>query len=113
LHLIEQNRIENDLAWLVNRAFLHAYIGNLRRAYAFYRKAEGYQPNPEVLRQVDEFLEWLSGQEPDKVEVLFCIGVVAWRIRGDLVVAEREFQQFLSRCQNDTYAREQEMVRVG
>lgn len=110
LALIEQNRIEGDLAWLVNRAFLHAYLGNLRRANVFYRKAEGYQTNAEVLRQVDEFLEWLSGQEPDKVEILFCIGMVAWRIRGDLVVAEREFQLFLSRCPQGMYAGERQMV---
>jgi hypothetical protein len=60
LRLIEQNRIEGDLAWLVNRAFLHAYLGNLGRANVFYRKAEGYEPDPDVLRQVDEFLEAIS-----------------------------------------------------
>ena len=110
LAMLEGNRSPQDPAWLFSRAFLYAYIGNLTRTRAAYRTLEGMTLNTDVLMQVEEFLYWMLREEPQKIEVLYCLGLIAWKIRGDLVAAEKELSEFIAKCPPDRYARERRSV---
>ena len=112
LAMLKRHRSPQDPAWLFNRAFLYAYIGNLTRARAAYRTLEGMVPNTDVLLQVEEFLYWMLKDEPQKIEVLYCLGLIAWKIRGDLVAAEKELSEFIAKCPPGRYVGERRNVAM-
>lgn len=108
---IERIDGENDPTWHFSRAFLQAYQGDLRKANQSYlRIAELGVSEPRLLTEVDEFLYWLLSEEPEKVEIYYCLGVIAWRIRGDYESARKEFGDFMRLCPPGRFVRDREIV---
>lgn len=99
LKLLRANRAELDPAWYYNMAFLEAYRGNLLGAAQYYRALQRLSTNDSVNEQVDRFLEWLREEEPELVQLSFCEGYIAWKIRGDKVAALAEFREFVRRAE--------------
>jgi hypothetical protein len=55
-------------------------------------------------------LYWVIREEPEKVQIYYCLGVIAWRIRGDHEAAQREFRDFLRLCPPEQFAKDREVV---
>ena len=51
-------------------------------------------------------------EEPQKIEVLYCLGLIAWKIRGDLVSAEKELSEFIAKCPPGRYVGERRNVAM-
>jgi hypothetical protein len=90
---------ETDSSWIYSEAFFYAYEGNLKTAKKWYDKAFRKDTNSTVLVEVEEFLSWVLKDEPEKVQLWFCLGLINYFGKEDLVVAQRDFQTFLSEAQ--------------
>lgn len=110
-------REQQDAIWELNRAFLLACEGKLRRARAAYEKAitKGIpQAQTDVtVGQVEGFIDWKAQQEPRRPELWFCLAIVNWRLKGDLVQARRDFDRFVATCSPGQYAREVDELRAA
>jgi len=85
-----------DVAWRYSLAFLCAYEGNMKQAREEYHKAfQGPLQDPTVPVQVEEFLHMVLEEEPDKVQLYYCSGLVNLRAKQDRAAARRDFSFFL------------------
>ncbi|HLG25859.1 MAG TPA: hypothetical protein VI588_03675, partial [Candidatus Gracilibacteria bacterium] len=79
-------------AWNCSMAFLYAYNGNLNVAIRHYRKAAMAAVEPDIIAQVESFLCWVLEKEPEKYQLYYCLGFFNWKIKGDVVQAEKDFR---------------------
>ena len=64
-----------DAAWRYNEAFLHAYDGDLQRAYVSYRSAfDSPLADPTVPTQCEEFIQGIVEAEPHRPWLYYCLG---------------------------------------
>ena len=65
-----------DAAWRYNEAFLHAYDGDLQRAYVSYRSAfDSPLADPTVPTQCEEFIQGIVEAEPHRPWLYYCLGL--------------------------------------
>lgn len=84
-----------DRSWQYSLAFLLAYRGELQQARKQYQKAqEGQIPSRTVLR-IEDFIEWVLEEEPEKVQLHFCLAMVNDGQKGDRKRALEEFEAFV------------------
>lgn len=101
-----------DPTWLYSKAFLKAYEGDLRSAADLYRKAFRKDPSdPSVPIQTEEFMNIVLAEEPHRVELHFCLGLVNYKSKKDLAAARRDFEHFLARTGEEQHARERGLAR--
>lgn len=85
-----------DGTWFYNIAFLYAYEGDLFSAHKYYIKAlNKTTTNVDVLIQIEEFINWLLIQEPNKAQLHFCIALINYHGKKDNKVALDEFKLFI------------------
>jgi tetratricopeptide (TPR) repeat protein len=97
-----------DATWRFNHAFLLAYEGDMRQAVRIYRIAfRGIYPD-QVPFQVEQFICWVLEEEPDKVQLHFCLGLINLFAKGDRERALRDLELFLERAPEDRFHEERE-----
>jgi tetratricopeptide (TPR) repeat protein len=93
---IDSCKGEDDAAWLYSKAFLHLYEGDLDQAYKAYRDAFGRRHTaPDLPVQVEHFIQQVLEGEPEKVLLLYGLGLINRKAKGDLVAARNDFAQLL------------------
>ncbi|NQU45406.1 hypothetical protein HQ520_19160 [bacterium] len=92
-----------DGTWLFSRAFVEAYEGDLKTASRCYQKAMEMEIGSHLVSDVEEFLSWVFEQEPDKVQLLFCLGYINERIKDDGKLAVEHFSEFLDKCDRNCF----------
>lgn len=92
---IERCRGEEDGTWRYNEAFLLAYEGDLDSGYRAYSRAfESPLGEPTVPTQSEEFIQLVIDEEPERVWLYFCTGIINYRAKGDLLAARHDLQKF-------------------
>ncbi len=76
-------------------AFLFAYRGNLREARKIYRNALKSKLPTETFIEINIFIQDVLENEPDKIQLWFCIGWIFWKGLGDIVNAKKSFVKFI------------------
>jgi tetratricopeptide (TPR) repeat protein len=96
IRLLESCRGESEATWCYSLAFLYAYQGKLDDAERQYKKAFTRPCEQSVFFEVEEFIEWVLGQEPDKFQLHYCIGLINLTAKGDRRRAVRDFESFIA-----------------
>ncbi|MBI4232723.1 hypothetical protein HY605_05835 [Candidatus Peregrinibacteria bacterium] len=97
LREIRKCRTIRDATWRYSYAFLVAYCGKMLRARRMYQSAfEHHCNSADVPLQTEEFMIWLLQEEPDKVQLHFCLGLVNWHAKDDKKQAVQDFRKFLA-----------------
>lgn len=95
--LITKCRDDADSTWWYSRAFLHAYQGKMDEALSDYRHAfEGPGADKSVPIQCEDFIQTILKEEPDRIQLHFCLGLINYRAKEDYAVAAEDFGRFLS-----------------
>lgn len=94
--LIEKCAIVEDAAWMWSKAFLHAYEGDLDSAYRTYLKAfAAPSENTRLAVECEEFIHLVLEEERDRQQLLFALGMINHRAKGDLTSAKADFETFV------------------
>ena len=99
-------RNSSDAAWRYSEAFLHAYVGDLQRAYESYRRAfESPLADPSVPTQCEEFILGIVEEEPERQWLYFCLGLINYRGKGDPMAALADFRRFVDEVDTERFAK--------
>jgi len=101
---------KNTGTWNYNMGFLLAYSGDLQSALRHYRRATTYFVEVEVINQIEDFLWWVFETEPNKYQLLYCLGFFEWKAKGDLVSAKSNFKEFLGKGNASEFRKEREFA---
>jgi hypothetical protein len=101
-HLAKNN---NDSIWLINVAFLNAYCGDLDSAYYAYRRAFEKAITPDAHLQTEEFIRKILKDEPEKFQLYYCLGLIYFFFRHDLVLAKEAFGDFKERAVGTVFSK--------
>lgn len=110
LKLLEPMRREADGVWYWNVGFLYAHKGNLKKASQLYRSGALAGLPPDVPAQLEEFMTWVMHEDPSKVQIHYCLGLLNRDVKGDADRAKEEFQDFLRLAPPAKFEREKELV---
>jgi hypothetical protein len=80
----------------LDMAFFYAYEGKLTQATGYYRKAFALNPESRLLVEVEEWFIWILSQEPDKTHLHYCLGLINYFGKKDLIKAKQDFENFLN-----------------
>ena len=95
-----------DATWRYGEAFLHAYDGDLQRAYVSYRSAFNSQhADPTVPTQCEEFIQGIIEEEPDRPWLYYCLGLINHRAKDDPVAALNDFRRFVDTVDTERFAK--------
>ena len=101
---IEACSKNEDPTWMYSLAFLRAYVGDLQGAYKMYRDAaRAAHTDLSTPVQAEEFIQHVLDEEPDKTQLFFCLGMLNYRLKGDLPAAHRDLSRFLHETPADTH----------
>ncbi len=82
--------------WQYNYAFLLAYEGNMNEAVKQYKVAvDEVFEEPKVVLEVIEFIMWVLDIEPNKTQLLFCLGMIYYYAIKDFSLALQDFKKFV------------------
>lgn len=85
--------------WRYSIAFLYAYKGDLTRARDEYKYAfQSRRIDAELPVHVEEFINAVIAQEPDKVQLHFANALVNEYAKEDVGSAVHHYEQFLATC---------------
>lgn len=100
-----------DVTWRYSRAFLLAYEGDTRRAREEYNEAfHGRLSDVTIPVQVEEFIQLVLDEEPDKVQLYFFLGLINLRAKDDPEAAGRDFRNFLDAQGSDQFPEERSLA---
>lgn len=94
---IEQNDCTADLGL----AFLFAYQKRLDNALARYRAAIKIGIASPSMVEIEEFIEWIVGLEPDNYSLYYCLGYINYEMKKDYSVAKGDFLKYLEQAKGD------------
>lgn len=95
-----------DPAWRYSEAFLHAYDGDLQRAYESYRRAfKSPLTDPTVPTQCEEFIQGIVEEEPERQWLYYCLGLINYRGKDDPMAALRDFRRFVDTVDAGRFAK--------
>lgn len=105
-------KLKKELGGVFNydMAFLCGYERDLAGAIRHYRKAIGYDVEPDIITQVEDFICLFLEQEPDKYQLFHCLGFFYWKVKGDLILAETAFNNFLNTGDKNEFIKERELA---
>lgn len=108
---IDACRSVDDSTWMYSDAFLSAYEYDLERSYRVYRKAFEYPTVDQTLGvQVEEFIQIVIDEEPQRTDLHYCLGLINYRLKFDLDAARSDFSKFLIGTRREDYPRQHEAV---
>ncbi len=99
-----------DVSWRYSYAFLLAYTGRLKDAKAAYERAFERTGDKSIPLQCEMFITWVLEQEPEKVQLHYCLGLINWHGKGDLPQAASDMQKFLDLASDTDFP---EMKRIA
>lgn len=85
-----------------DEAFFYAYDGRLSDAERCYKKAFNKSSNSSILVEIEEFLLWILSEEPTKVQLYFCLGIINYFGKEDISQAQKDFSTFLNKTDDST-----------
>lgn len=89
---------DRNAAWQYSLAFLEAYEGNLEQAHKIYKRAfKGIVPDETPL-DVEMFMCDVLDKQPEKIQLLYCLGLVNYFVKRDFTSAMRDFQAFIQKA---------------
>ena len=92
----------DDASWRYGEAFLSGYEADLDSAYRWYRDAISAPLSDETVPiQCEEFIQIVLETEPQRYWLGFCLGLINYRAKGDLVAARRDLMAFLDRAKRE------------
>jgi len=100
---IKKCRNESDATWRYSYAFLLAYKGELKKAVKMYKKAAQHYCGPGIPLQTEEFILWMLEQEPEKVQLYFCLGMINWKGKEDREQAIKDFEKFTQEAKGKNF----------
>ena len=102
-----------NATWLLNRAFLLAYKGNLTLAYREYKRAST-RPKEEfydgLINKVEDFIQLMISQNKDIHQLHYCLGIINKEFKGDFLLAKQDLEKFLSVTPINIFSREKEIA---
>lgn len=63
----------------------------------------------ETINQIEDFINWVIDENPDKYHLNFCLGFFNWQIRGDTLLAKNNFINFLTLCKPNEFVKEKKV----
>ena len=101
-----------DTTWRYSEAFLHAYEGDLKSAGDSYKRAFRKPPESGTAAiQSEEFIHLVLDEEPDKVQLYFCLGLINLKEKRDLAAARRDLARFLSLTKDGQFQKERDLAQ--
>lgn len=100
----------NDPVWHFNLAFLLAYQNDLYKSIREYNICSKYEIAPSTISEIEDFLVWILEEEPEKYQYHYCLGYYNWNIKGDLLRAIEDFNEFLKHAKQGEFVKEQELT---
>lgn len=97
--------------WRYSKAFLDAYKGKMNDAERTYRAAFKLEGQAETYLEVEEFLDWMVHEEPDKVQLHYCLGLVNHHLKGDRERAREDFNRFLDSTSENQFPEQRAKAR--
>jgi hypothetical protein len=106
------NNVQNA-TWLLNRAFLLAYKGNLTASYREYKRAltrpiEEFDDG--LINKVEDFIELMISQNKNVHQLHYCLGIINKEFKGDFLLAKQDLEKFLSATPINTFIKEKEIA---
>lgn len=92
---IRKCKNNEDAAWRYSYAFLLAYSENMKTAGRMYHSAFRKTNNNDLLSQVEEFIIWVISENPEKIQLHFCLGLINQYGKGDRGLALQDYEVFL------------------
>ena len=99
LELARKN--QKNYTWLLNRAFLFSYLGELDNAYKAYVRLMKKSMSMSTILESEEFIWKIYKEEPDKIQLLYALGVVNYFIKKDHKLALNYFIEFSESIKED------------
>ena len=100
---------KKNASWKYNYAFLFAYEGNLDRAEKEYRQAiRGYIPDPGFIFEIIDFILWVLDNEPEKVQLHYCLGIIYYFAVDDKALTIHEFEKFIGSTRDTQFINQRE-----
>jgi hypothetical protein len=87
-------RNERDSTWQLSLAFLSAYEGDLDEAHRLYKRAFHGHFDPIIAFDVESFILEVLEKEPSRVQLRYCLGMINYLYKQDLVSALKDFKIF-------------------
>ncbi len=94
LEFIEEAKNSQDFTWAYSKAFLLAYNGDLTEAYRIYKRAFNKFTSDSAFLQSEEFMMEVLEEEPEKIQLLYCIGLINHFKKEDYILALEYFRNF-------------------
>lgn len=92
---IRKSRNERDAAWQFSEAFLSAYDGDLEQAHRIYQRAFYGNVADSIPVEVEIFVKDVLDQEPSKIQLWYCLGMINYFSKGDFILAKKDFKKFI------------------
>lgn len=93
-----------DKTWYYSKAFLDAYQARMGAAESAYQTAFSHPSSDlTVPLQIEQFIVDILNQEPDKVQLYYCLGLINYGAKNDMMSAKRDFDEFLNRCPEELF----------
>lgn len=98
LAYLDQYPQKKNAIWHFNVAFVCGYEGDLAKSIQHYRlgvKSPMHDLDAPALSEIEDFISWVLQTEESKHQLHYCLGFFNWKVRGDLVLAKQNFDNFL------------------
>lgn len=86
---------ESDSSWEFSLAFLEAYEGKLEKSDMTYKRAFNGNYQDHIPNQTEEFIRKVLESEPEKIQLHYCLGMINYFCKGDLISAKSDFRNFV------------------
>lgn len=86
---------ESDSSWEFSEAFLEAYEGKIEKSDKTYKRAFNGNFQAHVPNQTEEFIRKVLEEEPGKIQLHYCLGMINYFCKEDLRSAKSDFQNFV------------------
>jgi tetratricopeptide (TPR) repeat protein len=101
-----------DILWRYNIAFIYAYEGDMAKATQQYQIAFRDKSIPEnKIFEIEEFISWILEEEPDKIQLSYCLGLINYMVKNDYVRALKDFEKFLENVIGQNFEFQQDRAR--
>ena len=97
---------------MYGEAFLLAYNGDLEAAYHSYKTAFSAPLVDETaLLQSEEFIHIVLTEEPDRVWLYYCLGLINYKAKQDLTAAHKDLSTFVARADPSQFKKQIDISR--
>ena len=109
---LRENCPDRNFNWYINYAFLHAYSGQLVKVTRHFHIISTLTPNNDTIYLTEEFTSWVLENEPTAYTLYYYLGLLNWKVKGDLELAIKDFNSFIENADINKYRREIDMCKI-